>query len=768
MKLRIINILFFNIVLFYSLYPYSHYKGKTSLKPLSLQDSINNIFTLAKTYGYVKYFYPGDELSELDWNRFAFYSVQKSLSSCDMRSCLDTLISFLAPAVHFFPKHLNENKYKRNVTQVNSKFRVFWQHLGDGQGSVGKHYKSMRINRPARVLPGSSNDYSGIRQDLNKDELRGKEINLSVQLKATDIYNGTPALILTIKEYNKPIRQISTQGQGISNLQWTEHTITTILPDSLEKVSITVQSIGLAGGILIHDIQVNIKDKNKWINGFRSGFNELNDSLFKLKWRPYGDNQIIRLTKSTHHTYVIIERTTGRLTTISPLYPTQVSDQDWCTENIGSGLKIHFPLVLTGDLAHTYPLPDQHKLHFILHELKNIHTESMVSENVYTRLANVILLWNSVQHFSPALHYLKLDWDSRLKQAIKASIYDKTLQDHRATLTQMLNPLKDSHATVYYSVLLPPMYYPPVKWEWIQKKLVITQILDSTLNLNKGDIVTKIDHKSSSTYWSLIKDRVVGATESRKNYMAINESLAGKKETVLRIDIKRVDGTVFKTSLPRNLSEFEYSKKISASNTRKSFDEISHGIHYLNLNQISFDELIEKIPLLTHAKGLIVDVRSYPKWQTIQFISHLTPKPVEWMRTGIPVISYPDRKNLYYLKDSASVIYPKPPLLTCKIYFLTGGGAMSYAEDILGIIKNYNLASIVGEPTAGSTGNTNTLFLLGGLFTPLTGMNVITQKGQQFNTKGIIPDYIIKNSIEDIRHGRDAVLEFALNKIKNE
>ena len=152
---------------------------------------------------------------------------------------------------------------------------------------------------------------------------------------------------------------------------------------------------------------------------------------------------------------------------------------------------------------------------------------------------------------------------------------------------------------------------------------------------------------------------------------------------------------------------------------------------------------------------------------TIQFISHLTHKPVEWMHTAIPAIHYPDRKKLYYLKDSALIINPKPHLLTCKIYFLTSGGAISYAEDLLGIIKNYKLATIVGEPTAGSTGNTKTLFLLGGLFTPLTGMNLTTQKGQQFNTKGIIPEYVIKNKIKDIRQGKDAVLEFALNKIKN-
>ncbi len=767
MKLRITNTLFFTIVLFYSLYPHPRHTGNSIVKPISIQDSIENLYTLAKTYGYIKYFYPGDELAELDWNRFAFYAVQKSLSSSDMRACLETMVSSLAPAVHFFPKLLNENKYITNEVPSNSMFSVFWQHLGDGHGSVGKHYQSMRINRPARVLPGSSNDFSGIRHDLNKDELRGKEIKLSVQLKATDIYNGVPSLILNIKEHNKPLRQLSTQGQGITNLEWTEHFINTLLPDSLENVSITVQSIGLAGGLAIHNIQLNIKENNNWINGFSSDFNELNDSTFKLKWKQYGDNQIIRLTKSFNNTYVVIERTKGRLKNISPIYSTQVPDHNWITEYIGSGLKIHFPLVLPGDHSHTYPIPDQHKLEALLHELETIHTESMVSDNVHTRLANVIILWNSVQHFSPALHYMKLDWDIYLKKAIKASFYDKTMEDHRATLSQMLNPLKDSHATVYYSVLLPPIYYPPIKWEWIQKKLVITQVVDSTLHLNRGDVVTKINDIRSSTYWSSIKEHVAGATESRKNYMAINESLAGKKESILKLDIKRSDGTVFKTALTRNLKEFEYITKISASHAINSFDEISQGIYYLNLNKVSYDELNEKIPLLAHAKGLVIDVRSYPKWQTIQFISHLTSRPVEWMHTGIPVVNHPDRKKLFYIKDSALIIYPKPPLLTCKMYFLTGGGAISYAEDLLGIIKNYNLAKIVGEPTAGSTGNTNNVFLLGGLFTPLTGMNVTTQKGKQFNTRGIMPDYVIKSRIEDIRLGRDALLEFALNKIKN-
>ena len=37
------------------------------------EQQINNPKTFAKLFGYVRYFYPGDEASGIDWDKFAIY-----------------------------------------------------------------------------------------------------------------------------------------------------------------------------------------------------------------------------------------------------------------------------------------------------------------------------------------------------------------------------------------------------------------------------------------------------------------------------------------------------------------------------------------------------------------------------------------------------------------------------------------------------------------------------------------------------------------------
>ena len=53
----------------------------------------------------------------------------------------------------------------------------------------------------------------------------------------------------------------------------------------------------------------------------------------------------------------------------------------------------------------------------------------------------------------------------------------------------------------------------------------------------------------------------------------------------------------------------------------------------------------------------------------------------------------------------------KPYLGNKNVVFMTNGSAISYAESYMGYIEGYKLATIIGQPTAGTNGNTNPLIL---------------------------------------------------------
>jgi C-terminal processing protease CtpA/Prc len=97
-----------------------------------------------------------------------------------------------------------------------------------------------------------------------------------------------------------------------------------------------------------------------------------------------------------------------------------------------------------------------------------------------------------------------------------------------------------------------------------------------------------------------------------------------------------------------------------------------------------------------------------------------------------------------------------------KIVFITDGSAMSYAESYMGFIDGYNLAPIVGQPTAGTNGNANRFMLPGEIEVNWTGMKVVKHDGSQLHGIGILPDVYVNKTVEGVKEGRDEFLEKAL------
>jgi C-terminal processing protease CtpA/Prc len=133
----------------------------------------------------------------------------------------------------------------------------------------------------------------------------------------------------------------------------------------------------------------------------------------------------------------------------------------------------------------------------------------------------------------------------------------------------------------------------------------------------------------------------------------------------------------------------------------------------------------------------------------------------------VPQIIYPDQKKICGYKEHGWLIEAKEPYLGDKqVIFITDGRAISYAESYLSFIEGYNLATIVGQPSAGTNGNINPFTINSYCSISWTGMKVVKHDGSQHHGIGILPDVEVYKTIEGVKAGKDEFLDKALEMIK--
>jgi C-terminal processing protease CtpA/Prc len=187
---------------------------------------------------------------------------------------------------------------------------------------------------------------------------------------------------------------------------------------------------------------------------------------------------------------------------------------------------------------------------------------------------------------------------------------------------------------------------------------------------------------------------------------------------------------------------------------------------YLNLDIISMNKINELSPELKTSKAIICDLRGYPNSNIYDFFAQLLQfddTTTAWMQ--IPLIAHPDRERIvdYDKYDWKEFMKFKEPYLGDKnIIFIVNGHAISAAESLLGYIEGYNLATIIGQPSAGTNGNVNKFKLGGGYSISFTGMKVLKHDGSQHHGIGILPDIYMEKTIKGVKEGRDEFLEKAI------
>lgn len=705
----------------------------------------------------MRWFHPSDEAQQIDWNKLAVYGVKEvegARSTNELKIKLLDIFSPITPGLELFDGDENQGRFhsideiSEDCTQSNI---VAWQHKGVDLGDNSNIYQSLRTGKE------SSTDVSvfGLMKYVDST-LNSKRVKLSAYFYFPD---STPHVSLFIRQLrqedvNQSSDYLDNKSEKVSvcdpNLDcWFKKEVEVTLPNDLYLVSFGI-AIGTKTSFYTDNISVEVFDDNRWIKIDSIGFETGN-----LNENNWGGLEV-------HHDLSVSQnKSFSGVSSLQAVYNPKLFEAtpkigEVIEADIGNNLTCRVPLVLCEKNGSTFPKSNSNDLQKLIENISKI--ESSSAFDLYQNLASIAIMWNVIQHFHPYRNSLNINWNDGLTKAIESAYDDHDLTDFRNTLNQMMEPLRDGHMSVAGGRQM--QYFVPICVDWIENEVVITE--SKTLDLKRGDIVKKINGILAVDQLELIESTISGSLRLKRS-RALNIFGGTWRKEAIEIVIEREGKLLdFQIETQKMRNNIFHNTISDFRNLNKSIVEIDEEIFYTNVGRCRHQEFVHALNKLSSAKVVIFDCRwGAVDLSLIQIIPHLIDSPVTSPWWEIPQIVYPDQKNIQFSKSNWE-ISPHDPKFSGKIILLTSPRNISSFETAIGIIDYYNLATMVGDTTAGCNGNVNVINLPCGFAVTWTGMKVNKIDGTTLYTVGYSPDYPVKETILGVRKGKDEVLLFAI------
>lgn len=723
---------------------------------------IQNLRAFAKLYGYIRYFHPSDEASRVDWEKLAIYGVEKIRDLPDgqnLRPVLEKIFLPVAPTVRIYPSGKTPEDPGTAFPEDPSGLRVVaWQHKGLGFGNANSAYMSIRLNRENILKPGMP---GVLAQGVDALDLRDRRIKLSARVKAqVDGPGNQGQLWLRVDRENRRMGFFDNMNdRPILSGDWKEYEISGKVDEDALMVVFGAIMNG-TGKLWLDDFRLLVLDDDgQWqpVEIKNPGFETEEEGRPPAGWTAQVPSYAYKIQKnegSDPGHCLLIEDSGQKIQ--GPLFEKHAEAGEAVDKELGANLSARIPLALFSDEEGTLGKDERYSFDELVAELKAIDLGNLTADNEFVRLADVVIAWNIFQHFYPYFDVVDVNWEQELTEALKSALKDRNEEDFYRTLSRLVAKLQDGHGFVYHPLLNNRAGF-SMKVDWIENQVVITATHDPE-RFHIGDIVLSVDGKKAEETL-LEAEKFISGSPQWKRWRSLQQFGYGEKGSVGRLEIKR-GGEVFSAEAERNLSQ------PIPDVTPPNFQELEENIFYVNLSQASWQEIKNRIHELAEARGVIFDLRGYPNGNH-QVICHLLKEndtSKAWMQ--IPLIIYPDQKNIVDYQKMGWSLMAQKPHIEGKVVFLVDGRAISYAESFMSFVEYYDLAEIVGQPTAGANGNVNPFTLPGGYRISWTGMKVLKHDGSQHHLIGILPTVPAERTIQGVVQGRDEFLEKALELIK--
>jgi hypothetical protein len=400
-------------------------------------------------------------------------------------------------------------------------------------------------------------------------------------------------------------------------------------------------------------------------------------------------------------------------------------------------------------------------------------------------------------------------WDSTYRALIKPVMESKSDNECYRLITRYCAMLKDGHSYVDYE------YDPTVTTFFDQFQIIVEPVegraFVSHISSRKSDWIPvgseiiEVNGMTTSGYIEkMVMPWISSSTEHYLRDISIKGMFRSLRYDPYDITFLTPSGQEIKTHVVHDFPpEIKNDPLVPAEKEWKWVDLkwYDGDIAYVVINSFNGQQVVDDFEaifpeLRKRARKLILDIRNNGGGNSgyaAQVLSRLTPdndlvgatwytrvhKPdlMSWGQNKTPkdTIGNADNKMQYeianhqYFEKGGETNFTFDTgreRIAIPMVILIGHLTFSAAEDFLLFCDNQKHITLIGETTAGSTGNPIKWDLPCGGSLSICSKKDIYPDGRKFVGNGIKPDIESHTTIEDFRKGRDTILEAALSYLK--
>ncbi len=365
-----------------------------------------------------------------------------------------------------------------------------------------------------------------------------------------------------------------------------------------------------------------------------------------------------------------------------------------------------------------------------------------------------------------------LDWERAVYESIPFVEEPELVEEYFIVLQRLLARLRDGHTSVSLPQdLLVKRGRPPVEVEWVEGRPTFTWVEPYLMErgLRPGAVVLEIGGRRAEEVLLDLFGLVSASTEHGMRAIACRRVFVGAAEEPANVLVEDAHGP-HEFLLPRTIPSAG-RLPIPPVEARR----LSSRLAYIAVNTFAVDEVVpafdQALDGLLDAAGLILDLRrndggngGYAREVAARLVDR--PLRFERMRTRQTLSAFEAWKwPPMFLEVEPDVHPPRARPFLGPLTILTGPITWSAAEDFIVGLHAARRATLVGQPTHGSTGQPLQIPLPGGGHARVCTRRCLYPDGREFVGRGIHPEIPVPPTVKGLRAGIDEVLEAAVRRL---